>query len=45
MPCRCGMGVRLYEISWIVKRERAQTTGYGPKMYVKWIRMWEFEDN
>ena len=25
MPCRCCMGVRLYEISWTVKRERAQT--------------------
>ena len=26
MPCRCLSGVRLYEISWIVKRERAQTS-------------------
>ena len=25
MPCRWCMGVRLSEISWVVKRERAQT--------------------
>ena len=25
MPCNCLPGVRLHEISWAVKRERAQT--------------------
>ena len=39
------MGVRLYEISWTVERERAQTTGQGPKVCVKWKRMWDFKDN
>ena len=39
------MGVRLYEISWTVKRERAQTYGEGPNVRVKWKRMWDFEDN
>ena len=39
------MGVRLHEISWAVKRERAQTFSYGPQVRVKWKRMWDFEDN
>ena len=38
-------GVRLHEISWVVKRETAQTAGQGPKVQVKWKRMWDFEDN
>ena len=38
-------GVRLYEISWTVERETAQTAGQGPKGRVKWQRMWGLEDN
>ena len=39
------MGVRLHEISWVVKRERAQTCSEGPQVRVKWKRMWDLEDN
>ena len=39
------MGVRPYEISWMVERERAQTAGQGPKVRVKWERMWGLEDS
>ena len=38
-------GVRQWEISSIVKRERAQTNSYGPKIIVQWKRMWEFTDS
>ncbi len=39
------MGVRLYEISWIVERERAQTSSSGPNVRVKWKSMCDFEYN
>ena len=45
MPRNRLSGVRLHEISWAVKRERAQTYSYGPQVRVKWKRMWDFEDN
>ena len=45
MPSREYTGVRLWGISFIVKRERAQTSSLGPKVRVKWKRMWDFKDN
>ena len=45
MPYWKSAGVRLHEISWAVKRERAQTYSYGPKVRVKWKRMWDFKDS
>ena len=45
MAVRWSPGVRPHEISWAVKRETAQTCSYGPKVRVKWKRMWDFEEN
>ena len=45
MPRSRCTGVRLHEISWVVKREKAQTASQGPKVRVKWKRMWDLEDN
>ncbi len=45
MPWRRQAGVRPHEISRAAERERAQTRGQGPKVRVKWIRMWDFEDS
>ena len=45
MPRRRSTGVRPHETSRAAERERAQTRGQGPKVHVKWIRMWGFEDS
>ena len=40
MPKDPYPGVRLWEISSMVKRETAQTYSYGPKIHAKCKRMW-----
>ena len=37
--------MRLREISFVAKRERAQTTDLGPQVYAKWARKWKDLDN
>ena len=38
-------GVRRRGISFVVKRERAQTASQGPKVRAEWERLWRRPDN